>query len=170
MVRARVFRQLRILVAVLCLTVCALLIVLWARSFVYCDIFVARWKNTVGLSLQSKRGELSARLPTGGGRWTDSRAWYLNSTSMQRVDEFERQIEDLEGPQLAARWGPRFLIMDHYLVFPHWFLVMSLGVGVAALGIRRPYNFGLRAMFVATAIVAAVLGLAMIATRQEVFW
>jgi len=149
-------KYLRIAVTALCLTACVLLIALWVRNYAYSDFFNWRCADWKELRAQSAEGELSLRLADTDRNWSESRSWYLKSTSRQ----VREQRRALIGIPVNRPIGPRFLIGADFVMVPHWFVAMLSAITVAIgaapwLGLR----FSLRTLLIAMALAAVGLGI-----------
>src|SRR3954454_1795746 len=120
------FRKLRIAWSVGCAVACVLLIMLWVRSYWWCDDIIGPidssrsfcvWSDNgkVGLSLAEQR--LNS-LPDGGS-WAFAAEW----------------IGDVPPSKIVIPWLPSWAT-EHYAVVPHCCLVLLIGASTAAPWIR----------------------------------
>jgi hypothetical protein len=154
----KTFRYLRITVSVLSLASCALLVVLWVRSYWARESFRAFLGKQV-LSIPSGRGEL------GIGIW----GWQSNyfGWTAQSVPENEKMTQFwpfVKGqPPLSSvgiRWSrwvkPPGMTL---VVVPYWLLVLTTATLGAATWVKYSRRFSLRTMLIAWTLVTIVLGL-----------
>jgi len=143
------FRKLRIAWSVVCGIACALLIVLWVRSFwwvsafdanvaVRCHLIVLALPGGLGLSIEG-----SSELPP----WR-----LLNRETTQWMSDQARSGR----PYLNRIWGPTGFYKGTVLL-PHWLLIPFAALLAAAPWLR--WRFSLRILLIATTLIAVVLGL-----------
>jgi len=128
----------------LCLIACVLLIVLWMRSYTHIDSIAGTISNSRQLELQSMKG----------------RCFVLLVDSSQRpIGSFARySVLDLENLKyLTFNYAVLGSKIDRLWV-AHWILIL-ISASVAALPWIR-WRFSLRALLIATTLVAVVLGVA----------
>lgn len=153
----KTFRYLRITVSVLSLTTCALLWVLWVRSYSVREIYQGLIGNHV-LSIQLARGEL------GIGFWAGH---YKPDTWAVRSEPVSESMKPLwlsaKGQPPLSSLGIRWLRSVNpemtLVVVPYWLLVLTTATIAAATWVKYSRRFSLRTMFVAWTLVAAILGL-----------
>ena len=159
-------KYLRIAVSALCLTACVLLVSLWVRSYQTIDIWTkVLWKNQA-LSIGSASGRLSVSWnydPQAAWKWPDHVAWQRRTESPSDWQERVSFARLAFGGRAAESWRmPIYFrhIKDNrtYAFASYWVMVLITGILAAGLGIRRPYNFSLRTLLIATALVAAWMG------------
>jgi hypothetical protein len=166
MERAKAFRFLRITASAVCLLLCGLFVVLWVRSYFYGGDYlywnIVKHRSVV---IGSTHG------------------WFVAYTELFRIDPsrgFRFGLVD-EGSRgsfyLAIGWTDVVPLLSsfsyspiraagfHALVISHWLLVLVTGTLAAVFGICRPYrlSFSLRTMFIATTLIAVLLGLIVLA-------
>ena len=137
-------RYLRIVFSVTCAIACVLLIALWVRSYWRCDGIYKLYKNGMVLAVASNNGGVrvlgeprnSIVFPTRIG-------WKLRS--QQVVAGFSN-----------FRWSRAPNIP--YVVIPLWLPVLISATLAAAPWIRWSNRFSLRTLFIATTLIAVVLG------------
>jgi hypothetical protein len=156
------FRKLRIAFFATCGIACVLLCVLWVRSYWWLDTAHCPLRSPRMFIVTSYQGRLSVY--AGGphvGRtgWFPS-GWGRDSTSV-------RNLSPRRGTRPKPNWA-----YDHndgygrYILFPHWLLALVMCATAAAFGVRSiPKRFSLRALLIATTVVALGLGLVIYATR-----
>jgi hypothetical protein len=158
------YRKLRIALSTLCGIACVLLVVLWARSYRWCDVVKLQlpWRRIYFVSAHGEvRCEVGARRVSywfQGSSMTPSGPAELNLT---RSKIPASKDPDLRPPRSTSFLGFR-LPNKQFLpipVIPHWFIIL-LGSAFVALNIR-PYTlrFSLRTLLIATTLVAVGLGL-----------
>lgn len=126
-----------------CGIMCVLLIVLWVRSYWYCDRFSMQWGNASHiLGAVSTRGLLTI----GEDDATTPLQERFAITSSSARTLVETKIGFL---------GKRYGAGDWFLTMPYWFVVLLLVVAVALPWTR----FSLRTLLIATTVVAVILGL-----------
>jgi hypothetical protein len=159
------FRKLRIAWSVTWGLLAILLCVLWVQSYSHTMSYAVSFgRSGLCAALDSTRDRvLISASTTGGGQLQP----YLPGNNRRKIDvELWNLIRASEN-----RWGFGIyrdftLINTSTLILPHWFLI-SLSVAVAAVPwvtLRR--RFSLRALLIATTLVAVVLGLAVWAVRR----
>jgi hypothetical protein len=144
------YRYLRIAFSAVCGVVCLLLIALWVRTYFSCDKVQGPLSATKGFSVTSRRSALGLCVfPANAVPWM-----VLNFPS-----DYPPTVKPVA---TALGFG---LIQDDakgLLGFriPYWFPVLvtaAIGIFVAAPWLPR--RFSLRALLIATTLVAVVLGL-----------
>jgi hypothetical protein len=147
------FRKLRIAWSAACSLVCALLVVLWARSYWAVDEVHCPLKSPAMLIVHSFEGRLSLyageRIPYRSG-WFPS-GWGRDSTSI-------RDVAPTRTPQTS--WAFHSDIYGQYVTFPHWLPTFALGAIALLCSACLPERFSLRTLLIATTLVAMALGLA----------
>jgi len=131
-----------------------LLLVLWVRSYFGGDYFSAQLFN-IAASTGSNRGEILAYdvslLPISNSgfhvTFIDAAEFYL---SIHWTDAESLKLTPSHWPIRASGQGS--------VLVSHWLLVVATGVLAALPWIR--YRFSLRALLVATTLIAVVMGLA----------
>jgi hypothetical protein len=151
-------RYLRIAVSALSLTTCALLVVLWVRSYWARESFRGFLGKQV-LSIPSGRGELGIGL---WGWQSNYFGWTVRSDpeneKMTPLWPFVKGQPPLSS--LGIRWSrwvkPPGMTL---VVVPYWLLVLATATVGAGTWVKYSRRFSLRTMLVAWTLVAAVLGL-----------
>jgi hypothetical protein len=147
------FRKLRIAWSVACAVACALLIVLWVRSFWWTDGIMHLNGMREAVALSSQGGDLvfekssSPYLP-------DDKGWSVES--MVVGSEFSAS------PVSGFVWDydPDPDQLQLTVAVPDWFALLIIGTLVALPWIRYfKLRFSLRSLLFATTLVAVVLGL-----------
>ena len=143
------FRYLRITVAVSSLVACMLLLALWVRSYSRVGIVTLGLSAGPGYMFGSLKGELSAaRFKRREGAVSLGWSAWTNPVDWRRTWEGSPSSEFC-----GVRYGSFFVAV------PHGFIVVPTFILAAALGVRRPFQFSLRALLIAMTIIAAWLGL-----------
>ena len=157
--RLRLIRGLRFAVSTVCGVLCMLLIVLWVRSFIVKDN-LRRCNGTTLINIQSYRGEL------GIGRWAFPKPipWRWTVETIEILDESSKRLwspmKDL-APLSYIGVRSQTLSPLHLFAMRYWAPVTLF----AALAILPwlswlRWKFSLRTLFIATTLIAVVLGLA----------
>jgi hypothetical protein len=137
------YRKLRIAWSAGCGTICLLLIVLWVRSYWWCDVTVMSLSRSQCISLASKDGDVGCALCP-----TSKAEWKIYSIGMDEI-------------RIRTGWNPQGFYWS-WQVGPmvqvrHWFAVCVV-VAFAALPWIR-LRFSLRTLLIGMTLVAVVLGL-----------
>ena len=147
------FRKLRIVFSAICGIACVLLIVLWVRSYWWVDIGFFKVTKGVFLYGGSMPGTFGFHIypeeyvPTG--------MWH------QSAEKWRRALHEREGMGLLGT----FRIDTEQVLVPYWFwLLIPVAVAVVSWLPWRG-RFSLRALLLATTLVAVVLGLVCYAVR-----
>jgi hypothetical protein len=148
--RSRLIRQIRIAASVMCLTVCALFVVLWVRSYTWYDWLVGPLPRSYVIQASTQPGSLELMV---SGPAFRVKLWELSSYPIQQGDD---RWMIANGQSLGFRWA---LIQGRLrATTPFWFPVVLAGTLAAVLGIRT-YQFSLRSLLFAMTLVAVILGL-----------
>jgi hypothetical protein len=143
-----VVRLLRLAALLFFSLACALIATLWVRSYRAEDRASGNYSTSTGVRVYSSRGwvvcskNTSQKYPwsldLGSGFWLEPGDGRLN---------FSIPAEFFRGAAFAS------------VSIPHWFLVLaSIGL-VATSWPRKSYRFSLRSLFIATTLIAILLGL-----------
>ncbi len=152
------WRNVRCSIAVLSLMLAGLLVVLWNRSYAYSDSLDGPLPRSYVFEFSTRYGRLSG-LVSGPAFKRDR--WNYSSESLPRS----------ELPPVGIPISNTFAFQGgsisglYLFVVPTWFPLLLVVTVAAAIGIRPPYRFGLRALLLATTYVAVVLGLAVVFRR-----
>jgi hypothetical protein len=156
------FRYLRITWTVFCGIACVLLIVLWVRSYWWTDLIFeevvvpqTRFRSQT-ISLSNGFGVLAIARQL-GGLWPPRHGWqHITSKVTAADDKWKQSIV-----RSSFIWENSAI--GFHIRVPHWSLVLILGsIGVLSWFPRR---FTLRALLIATTLVAVVLGVIAWATK-----
>src|SRR5687768_2482212 len=145
--------HLRIAVTALCVTVGALLVALWVRSYwwydlAYCPLDstprmlnVRSYKGRITISAYVQRFDRTGWFHTG---------WGIESTASNR---FSRPRTTVAVPWYDSdKYGG-------YVRFPHWLLLLAVAViGCVTASPWLRWRFSLRTLLIATTLVAVLLG------------
>jgi hypothetical protein len=167
------YRKLRIAWSVICGVACVLLVVLWVRSYWAVQCVERLTEGLWYEGIASERGVL--RIWING----ESRIEF-DVNGLDASDPAVRSMNDHTGFPTQEPVGWNYvsyppvgvdsgfgLIMDEYVFsfsVPHWFLVLAAGA-IATIP-WKPWRFSLRALLIATTLVAMVLGLIAYATQR----
>jgi hypothetical protein len=154
------FRKLRIAFSVTCLIACALLIVLWVRSYWQADTVIMVSQSSV-IGFGSGRGSLAASLSDRVLGYFDQ-TWYIASDAIGSSRGFGSQY--LPGNRKVFGFGITQQPSFTSIYVPCWLCVSFFATLAAAPWIR--WRFTLRTLLIATTMVAVVLGLIVYAVRQ----
>jgi len=143
MTRSRLLRSLRITWTVICGIACALLIVLWVRSY---------WRNSsLSSNINTSTGSPSCVLQSSRGQ--------LSIVRLVKPGDLQTMFNWQAGtiPTVAGFGGRRYG-SSFFILFPYWFLTLASCAFGAVLWL--PFKrFSLRTLLIATTLVAVVLGL-----------
>ena len=139
----------------LCLIACVLLVALWVRSYWRADIFAFAFSSSSFVGLGSANGTIAvSRGDNAPGYF--NRRWQIQSNVI--VDQQDYLLEASSRYRGAFGFG---IAQDRSFVTlsaPCWFLVLVFAALAALPWIWRP-RFSLRALLIATTLLAVVLGL-----------
>ena len=163
------FRKLRIAWSVGCLIACVLLVVLWVRSYWWCDMFEIRTASQL-LQLDSRKGRLSF--------WQKNPGWPKQSPKITQLlldgmdmgrfygrcpaGDYQKPYWDQASILAFGRFGSE---RERVIFIPYWFPVLISAALAAVPWIRWSKRFTLRTLLIATTLVALVLGLIVWAAR-----
>jgi hypothetical protein len=153
--RPRLVRLLRISISAASFLVCAAFVVLWCRSYSWMDDLEYYVIGDTSIRILSTEGqfvigvqELPRHLANTG--WLSSRDAKFRSNAPSFLG-------------FRFRFNQRTKAIR--LIAPIWFPVLASGVIAAVSGIRRPCQFSVRTLLVATTLVAVLLGAVVYAVR-----
>jgi hypothetical protein len=155
MERSRTIRFLRIAVTALSLTACVLMIALWVRSYWVQDIVTVRPAATRTLTLDSFMGRMELTTePRVLRRFAIVTHWEYDEVppSTDYTFGFRRKYVVNDDGALGWLRGHRYTV-----AFPHWLFITTMATLVAIPWLR--WRFSLRALLIATALIAVALGL-----------
>jgi hypothetical protein len=150
------FRKLRIAWSVFWGAAAVLLIVLWVRSYWWCDNVIGPLGATRSFCVWSDRGQLGICLVpqrlqslADGGPWASGHAW----------------LGDLSPRDYGfTPWLPSWAT-ENYVVAPTWLIALLIAAIAAASWMHWSIRFRLRTLLFATTLAAVVLGLIVYAAR-----
>ena len=160
--KVRRFRKLRIAGSVVWGLACALLIVLWVRSYWWVVSVSKRVSATTWITGWSLEGEILWMLESNPN---DSRpaGWNINKT---RIEEFSDIMDGNPYYQPHPFGSPllrRFAFDSKQGAIPYWFSASIVATLAALPWLRKRYS--LRTLLIATTLIAVVLGLVVWASR-----
>jgi Na+/melibiose symporter-like transporter len=146
-------RKLRIAVSVFFAVLTVALCVMWVRSYKWRDVIRCRTSGSNVIVFASMKGKLIAYdyvLPNIAPQWELKTIEIVNGGYFWAD---ETQYRGILG----------FIVKDvlesRLLGAPHWFFILSTVAIASAPWIRHSTRFSLRTLFIATTLVAVVLGL-----------
>lgn len=147
------FRKLRIALSATCVLACALLVVLWVRSWDvqsssanwYGDAWMRKVPGKRFYKVFSNRGRVRLMTSSTVGNWT---------------------MEVLEDDRSAVGFGVLQGQTSYYAQIPHWFLDSLAAFGVVTPWIPWSRRFSLRTLLIVTTLAAMALGVIVYATRE----
>lgn len=149
-------RKLRIAVSAFFGALTLALCVLWVRSYWLCDDFSLGISGGPGYKVISLRGEIGA-------------SRYQSREGAVSVGWRHATVAPDKLPQLSSRGQSRLLgfafTVPYLIVVPQWFLMAVSMSTVLAPWFPYSSRFSVRALLIATTLIAAVLGLAVWAWR-----
>jgi hypothetical protein len=146
-------RRLLNVASVVCLVLCVALMGMWVRSEQYLDGLTGPiWSKQAELVSVPGRLEMTQR-----PRDAPPNIWHWFERALP-PNELLSEIEDAKkfstfGFQTHALW------MGSAMQVPYWFLVLTSGSLAMVLRLRWPWRFTLRSLFIATTVLAVVLGM-----------
>lgn len=166
----RFLRYLRIAFTAICLIVCALMVLLWARSYWWLDVLTLK-PPELQISASSLNGNLTFEQT--GSSWHEWHAVEPCDWASEKVDADTYIYAQAIRPDYSrlnisfARYGGmRQSILGQSVPYDYWFLAVPhyYPVALAALvagilWIPWSLRFGLRTLLVATTVFAGALGL-----------
>jgi hypothetical protein len=163
------FRKLRIAWSVVCGIACVLLVVLWVRSYWWCDMFEKRTASQL-LQLDSRKGRLSFWQNNLGWPGQSPKVTQLLLYSMDKgrfyghcpADAYQKPFWNQASILAFGRFGSE---LQRVIFIPYWFPVLISSALAAVPWIRWSKRFSLRTLLIATTLVAVVLGLIVWAVR-----
>jgi hypothetical protein len=147
------FRKLRIAWSVFWGLACVLLVVLWVRSYWYWDGACDHIDGTHGLELHSLRGKTCVRYVTQIRPPDPERGWYCGSDLISEYEAKSKEQARLPGSLIWEFEGAM-----PYLSLPHSLYALVFATIAAVPWIHWSRRFRLRALLIATTLVAVLLG------------
>jgi hypothetical protein len=146
-------RTVRIAVTAFSLAACGLLIASWAASYAYYDRLFLPASANRAISVAATQGHLTlGYFPPSPERLNEADLWH------QRLDDANRERLRTEMPRLAFR-TTEGCTRETYLTIPHWCPLLVAGAIAGIPAVTWSKRFRLRALLIATTLVAAILGL-----------
>jgi hypothetical protein len=149
---------LRLAAAALCLFLCGVLIVLYARSYSYADSLQGPLPGTCIFEASLQRGGCEVFV---SGPAFQRDPW---NASSQRILGSAQNAPGVRSSTLL-KFSYASVLGRHRIIVPLWLPLSLTVIAGAALGIRRPYRFRLCTLLIATTYIAVVLGLAVALSR-----
>jgi len=148
------FRKLRIAWSVVCGIACALLIVLWVRSYWWKDFAVSG--GIYRVHFESALGKLGVDVSPQAPEYVGSR-WGFHSRLLE--EEYFMPIAHYGLPDGVKVMGFMWEITPESAIIavPYWFPILLISILAAGPWFR--WRFSLRTLLIATTLVAVVLGL-----------
>lgn len=151
------YRKLRIVWSVGCGILCLFVIVFWVRSY--------RWFDEVAFYIDNSRSLVSIQSTWKGSLslgWSDSdpqlaSGYYARLFNARTRESMEEWWHSVDASTKAGKFDSYFTSSVWYVAVPFWFLGITLGILTVAPWVRR---FTLRTMLLATAVIAAIMGVA----------
>jgi catechol 2,3-dioxygenase-like lactoylglutathione lyase family enzyme len=148
------YRKLRIAFSVVCGLLCLLLIMLCVRSYRQSDTLYVRVLGMRVVQFDSTLGHLLIESPSSAaGLWRHPREWYFMTHPAP-------QDESSGLPMFAVS----LTLASPGILLNFWIAVLALGLGAGMPWVK--IRFSLRALLIATTLVAVILGTIVIAARQ----
>jgi hypothetical protein len=144
-------KYLRIAVTALSLTVCALLVALWVRSYWWEDNFAISLKSGGVLRVTSSMGQLC-------GLWGDT-PFYSAPPGQWNV--YSNKFKDTVNATTVRTLRSKFRAYEEGLSIelPYWFMV-SVGAVITAIPwLPWSKRFSLRTLLIVSTVIAVVLGI-----------
>ena len=142
-------KYLRIAVTALCLTACVLLVALWVRSYWWIDIVDLPLSKSNYGSIVSVEGHVSWDID-------DSSANFRLQTYL--VEDYRESVEKANPWLKGVDFFKGFRFDSVQCHIPFWFVTLLAGVPAIALSLPTYRRFSLRALLIATTLVAILLG------------
>jgi hypothetical protein len=157
------YRKLRIAWSVFWGLAAVFLIVLWVRSYEWRDRIVIPLRTPRFLRVDSNHGKVEFET-YGQGMGEMS----FSITAISHVDitaAWDRSFPTVPQPVDRKQWRWESRTGRFFVYLPHWSLVTILAALAVVPWIRWPRRFTLRTLFVATTLVAVLLGVVVGAVR-----
>jgi hypothetical protein len=168
----RVLQGVRAIAAATCLIACVLLALLWVRSYWYLDNVIGPARGSFRLGVASANGWLTLRYANGSMGPEYFPKWNLQTTTNEQLEkvyqQMEQSIKGTPGATFTRPDPPRFRWMENWGVqFPYWLPTLTVAILAIAFGWRLRWQYGLRALFVTTTIIAVGIGLLVAFFRSQ---
>lgn len=147
-------RYLRIAAAVTFALLACALIGLWVRSYYRVDIVTAPLGGTYGIYLSTGRGralcEVRHLQVLSSEKWSH---WSHPAISNAKASRWQNGILCGLGFEVEIVTG------SYYVMMPYWFLTLPTVALAALFTFKRTWRFTIRALLIATTLIAGALGL-----------
>jgi hypothetical protein len=149
-------KYLRIASSVFCLTICAGMAFLWARSYSTRDVVAWRVYDARMFRVFLIQGQLEFETYANQGAQEN----YISAMSIEEYDAADSGLFFLKPePRKSPHWGWERTRTGRFSVYvPHRFIVLLSGVLGVIFAVLPSPRFGLRSLFIATALIAILLG------------
>jgi hypothetical protein len=169
--RSRIVWWVRMAASAVCLALSGLLLVLWLRNFWLADVFwgpIPGQGDAVIVSVQGQM-EVAVYLPWAPlGPWTPPDTPRVRASPQNTPTPWKRDSYSVTQTRASAILFPQTKVFrfrrlwnerGFNMITPYWFLVSVTWLLAAVPWIRWSTRFSLRALMIATTVVAAVLGI-----------
>jgi hypothetical protein len=150
------FRKLRIAWSAVCAITCALLIVLWVRSYWVVETVLCKFSHRALIGVESELGALGFGIAA--------------EESIEPWIVFSQPSKKWLHDHAANRWPEQawrgFYFSDVAIIAPYWFWSLVPAALAAAPWLKWSNRFSLHTLLIATTLVAVVLGTIGYLTRQ----
>jgi hypothetical protein len=145
-------RRLLNIASIVCLVLCVALMGMWVRSYYYSYDFGGRLFPSTNVHIFADEGTLSFDLIA---RHLAVEDWYVES----QPADIETPFGVAQGFWRSLGFGVDPTPIGTIVWVPYWFLVLICGLLGFGLRLRWPPRFTLRTLFIATTVLAVVLGM-----------
>jgi hypothetical protein len=150
-------RRFRITVAMLSLTACILLAVLWVRSYYRMDQVYGHTSKTNLLHFASMRGQLTVRAFDNDQILPPRLNWVLQGESVRETLTRQLKLDQNNRDVLVYRFERNYGALSDGFFFPHWWAMAVVGaIGLAAAS-GRPKRFSLRGLLILVTVATVLL-------------
>ena len=158
-------RRLRIAASVFFAIVTVGLLLMWASSYLWMTQVYGYCPEPRMFHFGSMCGQLTIRVYKyhGGSRFPYS--WQPGGESVAEIMDREKTTPPDMRDLLVYRFDRNHGVLRDGVYFPHWWAVSVTGIATIIFAAPVFRRFSLRAMFIATTLVAAMLGLIVWASR-----
>jgi hypothetical protein len=171
------FRKLRIGWSVVCGLVCVLLIALWARSYWFFDQFIQRRSVTDYVAYTTFQGQFAfgigddpilqqcftQRWTRRGFRTVEWDAGLLDPVAFFPASPHPHDAKFIHWPRYSSPLMGRGTYTE--IIIPYWLPCLAAATLATWQWLKWPKRFSLRALLIATTLVAVVLGMVVWAIR-----
>jgi hypothetical protein len=154
-------RRLLNIASIVCLLMTVALLGMWMRSYYRKDCVGGSISDTRVFAIETIPGRLylsatKLNRPDENDPYRVLRHWRHRT---EPIDSSEFQKPDAPQGYFAAVGFDWYLGRTAFLILPTWFLVLVCGCLAMGFQIRRPVQFRIRHLFIATTFLAVVLGM-----------